>query len=159
MTRTAKTGLVLVGGFVAILLIASVAFIELDGKGVLGALIGGGLGLVNLALGYLVTRRTLRRGSGVRTAMAMFVGGFLARLIVVAVLIVLFQRTGIADPAAFALTFLVFFFVYLFVEVLLVERSLDAEKPLEVESPEVDKPLEAEPPEADKPLDQTPRAQ
>ena len=153
MTRTAKTGLVLVGGFVAILLIASVAFIELDGKGVLGAIIGGGLGLVNLALGYLVTRRTLRRGSGVRTAMAMFVGGFLARLIVVAVLIVLFQRTGIADPAAFALTFLVFFFVYLFVEVLLVERSLDAEKP-----PEVDKPLEVEPSEVDKPLDQTPGA-
>ena len=37
---------------------------------------------------------------------------------------VVFRRTGAADPAAFALTFLVFFFVYLGVEMILVERSL-----------------------------------
>jgi hypothetical protein len=36
----------------------------------------------------------------------------------------LFRRTGSVDPAAFALTFLVFFFVYLGVEMILVERSL-----------------------------------
>ena len=35
-----------------------------------------------------------------------------------------FRRTGSVDPAAFALTFLVFFFLYLGVELLLVERSL-----------------------------------
>jgi len=38
---------------------------------------------------------------------------------------VLVQRTGTADPAAFGLTFMVFFFIYLGVEVLLIERSLN----------------------------------
>ncbi len=123
MTRTATSGLVMVGGFVALLVVASVAFIELDREGVRGTVIGAALGLVNLAVGYLVTRRTLRHG--MKAAMTMVAGGFIARLAVVAVLMVLFQRTGAADPAAFALTFLVFFFVYLGVEVLLVERSLD----------------------------------
>jgi hypothetical protein len=36
----------------------------------------------------------------------------------------LFRRTGSVDPAAFALTFLVFFFAYLGLEMILVERSL-----------------------------------
>jgi hypothetical protein len=128
MTRTTISGLAMAGGFIVLLVAASVAFIELDGDGVRGTVIGAGLGLLNLGVGYLATRRTLRHG--IRTAMAMFVGGFLARLLVLAVLIVLFQRTGAADPAAFALTFLVFFFVYLFVEVLLVERSLEAKQGL-----------------------------
>lgn len=121
MTRTATQGLVMVGAFIGLLVIVSIAFVELDGDGLVGAVIGAGLGLVNLALGYLLTRRTLRRG--MKSAMATLAGGFVARLAVVAGLVVLFQRTGAADPAAFALTFLVFFFVYLGVEVLLVERA------------------------------------
>jgi hypothetical protein len=123
MTRTATPVLVMAGAFIALLVVASAALIELDREGVRGTLIGAGLGVVNLAVGYLVTRRTLRRG--MKSAMATLAGGFLARLLVVAGLMVYFQRTGAADPAAFALTFLVFFFVYLALEVLLVERSLD----------------------------------
>jgi threonine/homoserine/homoserine lactone efflux protein len=88
-----------------------------------GTVIGAGLGLLNLALGYLVMRRALRQG--MKAALMTVVGGMIARLVVVAGLMVLFQRTGAADPAAFALTFLVFFFVYLGLEVLLEERSLD----------------------------------
>lgn len=123
MTRTATQGLVMVGAFIALLVVVSATFVDLDGDGVRGTVIGAALGLLNLTVGYLVTRRTLRRG--MKSAMATFVGGFLARLIVLSGLMVLFQRTGAADPAAFALTFLVFFFVYLGVEVLVVERSLD----------------------------------
>lgn len=123
MTRSATSVLVMVGCFICLLVVASVAFIELDREGVLGTVIGAGLGLLNLAVGYLLTRRTLRRK--MTSAMGTLAGGFLARLLVVVVLMVLFQRTGAADPAAFALTFLVFFFVYLGVEVLVVERSLD----------------------------------
>jgi hypothetical protein len=63
-----------------------------------------------------------------KSAMTMIAAGFAARLFVLAGLMVLFQRTGVADPAAFALTFLVFFFVYLDVEVLLVERSIDGKR-------------------------------
>ena len=123
MTRTASHGLVMAGAFIALLLVVSVAFVELDREGVRGAAIGAGLGVLNLVVGYLVTRRTLRQG--MKSAMATLAGGFIARLFVVVVLMVLFQRTGSADPAAFALTFLVFFFMYLAAEVLLVERSVD----------------------------------
>lgn len=123
MTRTGQQGLVMVGAFVALLMVVAVAFVDLDRDGIRGALIGAGLGLLNLVVGYLVTRRTLRHG--MKSAMATVAGGFIARLFVVVVLMVFFQRTGAADPAAFALTFLVFFFVYLAAEVLLVERSLE----------------------------------
>ncbi|HKN91407.1 MAG TPA: hypothetical protein VJ622_14115 [Acidimicrobiia bacterium] len=114
------------GGFIALLVVTSVAVIKLDREGVRGTVIGAGLGLVNLAVGSLVMRRVLRRG--MKSAVRMIVAGFAARLLVVAGLVVLFQRTGAADPAAFALTFLVFFFVYLGVEVLLVERSIDGKR-------------------------------
>ena len=59
-----------------------------------------------------------------KSAMATLAGGFIARLFVVVGLMLLFRRTGGVDPAAFALTFLVFFFAYLGVEMILVERSL-----------------------------------
>ncbi|MGH8999881.1 MAG: hypothetical protein ACRDY7_10890 [Acidimicrobiia bacterium] len=121
MTRTAAQGLVMVGGFVALLMAASLAVIKWDRDGVRGSLIGAGLGLLNLAVGYLVTLRALRRG--MRSAMTMLAGGFIARLVLVVGLMLLFRQTESVDPTAFALTFLVFFFVYLFVEVLLVERS------------------------------------
>jgi uncharacterized membrane protein len=58
-----------------------------------------------------------------KSAMATLAGGFIARLFVVVAMILLFRRTGSVDPAAFALTFLVFFFAYLGVEMILVERS------------------------------------
>jgi uncharacterized membrane protein len=59
-----------------------------------------------------------------KSAMATLTGGFIARLFVVVSLMILFRRTDSIDPAAFALTFLVFFFVYLGLEMVLVERSL-----------------------------------
>ena len=132
MTRTTTQGLVMVGGFIALLVVASVSVVKLDREGVRGTVIGAGLGLVNLAVGALVMRRVLRRG--MKSAVTMIAAGFAARLFVLAGLTVLFQRTGAADPAAFALTFLVFFFVYVGVEVLLVERSIDEQR-LRAENP------------------------
>jgi hypothetical protein len=123
MTGIAIPSLVMAGGFVAMLVVAALTFIEFDRQGIRGTAIGAGLGLLNLVVGYIVTRRMLRRG--MKSAMTMFATGFIARLFVVAGLMVLFQRTGAASPAAFALTFLVFFFVYLGLEVLLVERSIE----------------------------------
>jgi hypothetical protein len=122
MTRTASQGLVMVGAFIGLLVLAALAFVELDSEGVRGALIGAGLGIVNLAVGYVLTRRTLRQG--MKSAMNTLLGGFFVRLVVVVGLMLFFRRTGSVDPAAFALTFLVFFFVYLGVELVLVERSV-----------------------------------
>lgn len=112
----------MVGGFIALLVLATLVFVEPDADGARGAAIGAGLGLVNLAVGYLVTRRSLRQG--MQSAMVTLAGGFIARLFVVVGLMLLFRRTGSVDPAAFALTFLVFFFVYLGMEMIVVERSL-----------------------------------
>jgi len=112
----------MVGGFIALLMLAALAFVKPDGNGARGAAIGAALGLVNLGVGWAVTRRSLRHR--MKSAMATLAGGFLARLFVVVAMMLLFRRTGSVDPAAFALTFLVFFFAYLGVEMILVERSL-----------------------------------
>ena len=122
MSRTGSQGLLMVGAFIGLLVIAALVFIEPDGDGARGAAIGAALGFVNLALGYLVTRRSLRQG--MKSAMATLAGGFLARLFVVVGLMLLFRRTDSIDPAAFALTFMIFFFAYLGLEMVLVERSL-----------------------------------
>ena len=122
MTRTATPALIMAGTFVVILMIVLFASVELDSEGVLGVVIGAAIGLLNLTVGYVLTRWALRRE--MKTALRTVVGGFIARLTVVAGLMILFQRTAIADPTAFALTFLVFFFFYLGLEVFLVERSL-----------------------------------
>ncbi len=122
MNRATSQGLLMVGGFMGLLVLAAAAVVEPNADGARGAAIGAGLGLVNLAVGYLVTRRSLR--SGMKSAMATLAGGFLARLFVVVALMLFFRRTDSIDPAAFALTFLVFFFAYLGVEMILVDRSL-----------------------------------
>ena len=121
MSRTASQGLLMVGAFIGLLVVAALAFIEFDGDGARGAAVGAALGLLNLGVGYLVTKRSLR--TGMKSAMATLAGGFLARLFVVAGLMLLFRRTESIDPAAFALTFMVFFFAYLGLEMVLVERS------------------------------------
>jgi hypothetical protein len=109
--------------FVVGLVVVLLASVSLDDDGRRGILIGAGLGLLNLAVGYPVMRWALRRG--MKTALTALSSGFIARLVLVAGLIVYFQRTGEADPTAFAITFLVFFFVYLGLELLLVERKPD----------------------------------
>jgi hypothetical protein len=121
VSRTASQGLVMVGAFIGLLVVVALAFVELDGDGVRGAATGAALGLLNLGVGYVVTKRSLRHG--MKSAMATLAGGFIARLFVVAGLMLLFRRTEGIDPAAFALTFMVFFFAYLGLEMVLVERS------------------------------------
>ena len=116
LMRSPAAVFLMVGGFVAFLLVAMIAVVDLDRAGVRGILIGSGLGLLNLALGYPMMRRTLKRG--IRTAVGTVAGGMTVRMAVVVLVMVLLQRSGLADPAAFALTFLIFFFVYLAFEVL-----------------------------------------
>lgn len=114
----------MVGGLILLLAVASAVLIKMNREGLRGTAVGAGLGLLNLAVGYLVTRRALRRG--MKSAMTVLLSGFFVRLLAVVGLMIVFQRTKAADPVAFALTFLVFFFVYLGIEVVLVERSLDS---------------------------------
>ena len=130
MTRTATQGLLMVAGLVAMLMVAAASVIDWDSDGVTGAMIGVALGVANLAVGYALTQRALRRG--MRSATALLAGGFIVRLFLVVGLMLLFRGTDAVDPTAFALTFLVFFFVYLGVEVLLVERSANRRRDVAV---------------------------
>jgi hypothetical protein len=127
MSRVAMQGLVMVGGFIALLVVASLVFVRLDGNAARGAAIGAGLGLANLGLGLVMARRSMRNaregGSTATSAMATLLGGFFVRMVVLVVLIEIFMRTSTIDPAAFGLTFLVFFFVYLGFELVMVERA------------------------------------
>jgi zinc transporter ZupT len=121
MTRTATQTLLMTASFVLLLMAVSLSVIDWDSDGTAGASIGAAVGVLNLVVGYAVTQRALRHG--MRSATATVAGGFIARLFVVVGLMLLFRGTDAVDPTAFALVFLVFFFVYLGVEVLLVERS------------------------------------
>lgn len=123
MTGSPILGIVMFGFFIVFLVVASVVFGSLDSQG-RGSLVGAGLGLLNLIVGYQMTRRTLRHG--LSTAMATIASGFIGRLIVITAITLVFQRTGLANATSFALTFMLFFFVHLGVEVLMVQRSLGA---------------------------------
>lgn len=127
MTRTVSVGLALVAGMVLLLAAASVLFIDFDRAGRNGALAGAGLGIANLAIGYWLARRSLRRG--MKSAMATLLGGFFVRLVVVVALVLAFHKTEAISEVAFALVFMVFFFVYVAVEVVLVDRTLQAGRP------------------------------
>ncbi len=120
MSRTTRLGLAMIAGFIGLLVAVSAAVIDFDAASTRGIAIGTSLGLVNLALGSFVTHRSLRHG--MKSAVGTLVGGFFARCLVLVVLFVVFQRTDAVDPAAFALTFLTCFFVYMGVELVMVER-------------------------------------
>jgi len=122
MSRTADYGLVLVGAIALLGAVAYVLFVNLDGPGLAGAGAGVGLGLVNLGVGSRLTARALRQG--MRSAMGLVLGGMIVRLVVLCGLVLLFHFVEGVDEVAFALSFMVLFFVYVGVEVLLVERTL-----------------------------------
>jgi RsiW-degrading membrane proteinase PrsW (M82 family) len=121
MTRTATLALLMIAAFVAILIAVSASVLNLNANGLRGVAAGAALGLVNLAVGSFITRRSLRQG--MKSAVGTLVGGFFVRLVVLIVLFVAFERSTTVNPAAFALTFMIFFFVYLGVELFMVERS------------------------------------
>ena len=121
MTKTAAAGVALVAGMTLLLGLACALFVEFDRAGWLGAGVGALLGLVNLAAGARLTRRALARG--MQAAMGTLVGGFFARLVLVAALIVVFHRTGAVDEVAFALVFMIFFFAYVALELRMVDRA------------------------------------
>jgi len=122
MTRTVIVGMALVAGMVLLIVVVWMLLVEFDRAGKNGSLIGVGVGLLNLGVGYLVTRRSLRRG--MKSAMATLLGGFFIRLLLVVSLVLAFHRTEAISEIAFALVFMAFFFAYVLVEIVLVERSL-----------------------------------
>ena len=120
MTPIAKRGLLAAGGFVVLVAALLAVFVTFNDAAARGIAIGVALGLANLAVSLFFTKRALHKG--VQGAMATIVAGFSARLVVLVALFLVFKQTSTIDAAAFALTFVAFFFVYLAVEIVQVEQ-------------------------------------
>jgi hypothetical protein len=122
---TASTRYVLIAMTVGMTLmtVGGVAyFVDLDSDGLLGAGIGAALGLLNLAVGYRMTSRAVTLG--LNPALRILVGGFLLRLVVLAGLMIWFHSIPTIDEVAFALVFMLFFFVLVAIEIVTVEKHL-----------------------------------
>lgn len=100
----------------------------LDPASVRGLLVGLGLGIVNVVVGGYMTSRALRKS--VAGAVRLMLVGFFVRMVVLAGLVLWFQRGDWADASAFALSFLVFFFLFLVFEMRIVQRSTPAARRL-----------------------------
>ena len=119
MTRRTSRRLAVLG-CLGVLALAALLAATLDADGLRGAAIGTGLGLVNLGVGAALTRRTLSKGIGSTTAVML--GGFMVRLVVLAVLMLVFERTHGVSAASFGVSFVVLFFAYLAAEMVMVRR-------------------------------------
>ncbi len=121
MTPLAKRGLLIAAGFVVLVAAVAAVFVSFDGAAARGIAVGAALGVVNLAVSLPLTKRSLRKG-GPRSAIATITGGFGVRLVLLVALFLVFRQTSSIDAAAFGLTFVAFFFVYLAAEIVLVEQ-------------------------------------
>ena len=120
MTPVAKRGLLVTGGFIILLVVVSLVFVRFSSAGARGVAIGAALGIVNLFAGLFFTRRSMRHG--IKSTTATIAGGFGARLVVLVALFLAFRGSSTVDAAAFGLTFVAFFFVYLATEIVMIER-------------------------------------
>lgn len=123
MTATTTKVLIAMTVGVALMVAGGVAyFVDLDSAGLLGAGIGAALGLLNLAVGYRMTSRAVTLG--LNPALRILVGGFFVRLVVLAGLLLWFHSIPSIDEVAFALVFMLFFFVLVAIEIVIVEKYL-----------------------------------
>ena len=121
MNSTTNTAIALTAGMTVMLMVAAAYFVRFDRAGVLGIAIGAGLGLANLAISYKLTVRSLAKG--MNSMMGVLMGGFFARLVLLVGLMLIFQGTPAISAASFALTFMIFFFANLVLEILLVSKT------------------------------------
>lgn len=121
MTPVAKQGLLVAGGFIVLVAAMSLFFVSFSSASARGVAVGAALGIVNLIVGLFFTRRSMRHG--ITSTTATIVGGFGARLVVLVALFLAFRGSSTVDAAAFGLTFVIFFFVYLAAEIVMIERN------------------------------------
>jgi hypothetical protein len=121
VTPLAKRAVMLSGGFLALVVAMSFVFVSFDSAAVRGVAVGAALGIANLVVGLFVTRRALSKG--MHSATNTLIAGFGVRFVLLVALFLLFEQTTAIDAAAFGLTFVAFFFVYLAAEIVMVEQS------------------------------------
>jgi hypothetical protein len=120
MTPIAKRGLLVALGFIVLAAAVSALFVNFDGASARGVAIGAALGIANVVVGLVLTRRSLHKG--IRSATTVAMGGFGVRMVLLVTLFLVFKQTTTVDAAAFGLTFVTFFFVYLAAEIVIIEQ-------------------------------------
>lgn len=93
-----------------------------------GAIAGG----LNIAVAGWLLARTLRRRP--ELAVRVSVGGFFVRMLLLLGLTFAFWKTDGVDEMSFAVSFMIFFFAFLFVEIVLLDRVSRRSKGAGVES-------------------------
>jgi hypothetical protein len=116
-----KVGLAIMVGIVLLIAVAMLYVVDFNRAGIAGALIGALVGLLNLAVGYVLAERGLKRS--MNAVFAILLGGFFARLLILVALVFLFHKTEAVNEVAFALVFMIFFFLYVGAEIVLVNRA------------------------------------
>jgi hypothetical protein len=119
----ALAGLVLAGRYVGF-----------DAQMWLGIGAGGALGALTMGLSLLSLRKALKQLEKA-AALGQVLGGFFLRMVLVVAGTLVFAWTGWASPIGFALSFLMTVFLYLSIEVHLVQKALDAPRPAGPENP------------------------
>ena len=117
----ALAGALLMGAMTIAALLAVVIFRGLEGPALAGLGIGAGLGAVNLALGGGLLWWTLKRRP--KAALIVSLVGFFARLGILLGLTYWFWSVPEVDAITFAVSFVVFFFLFLVVEIGIVSRA------------------------------------
>lgn len=105
---------------VLVLALLLVNFVTFDQAGVLGLSVGVVLGLANMAVTFMLVSNM----QSMTSIMSVLMGGFLVRLVLLVSLMLWFQRVEAVDATAFALGFMILFFVNVAFEIQLVSRGM-----------------------------------
>jgi hypothetical protein len=122
VNQNTTIGILAAGAFALLLGGALVYAVEFDGPGLAGIGLGALVGTLNLVLGLWLTSRALSNGG--KTILGTVMGGFFARFVTLVVLIVVFHSMESVNEIGFGITFMIFFMVFMGLEVRLVEKSL-----------------------------------
>lgn len=101
-----------------------IAMLGVDGAMIGGVAAGAAAGLGLMAFGWFTTLKGIRAGEK-KHALGHVLGGFMLRLVVLTAGFFLLAFTGWADPAGFAVAFLMAVMVYLAVQIMVALRGLE----------------------------------
>ena len=128
MNKAKNIGLAMTAAMTLLLVFLLLLVVDFDRAGLVGVSIGAGLGLLHLLAGAWLARRALSnadRPGSMTAIMGTMLGSMFVKMVVLIGLLLWFHTLPGINEIAFALTFMIFFFAYLGVLVMLVERILN----------------------------------
>ena len=117
----ATVGAFVMGAVLVALLVAVLALREFAGAAVAGLAVGAGVGGLNLVVGSWLLSWALKNRP--KAALKVSLGGFFVRLALLLVLTWVFWTVPGVDAVTFAISFVIFFFLFLVVEIVIIGRA------------------------------------